>query len=229
MWKVDLGPAVSVPDDTSVLSPDERARAARFLRPADRARSIASRTALRELLARYSGEAPAALRFVAGRNGKPALDAAQAGRAPRFNVAHSGRIVLLAFAACDVCVDVEAVRSSVEAAALARRFFSPDERAAVSAATPSERDGTFFRIWSRKEAFLKAHGLGLSASLPGFTTTSPAGTGLASVGGVGEFPAGHLLDVEPGTGYVGAVVTSRPAGLASWHLEGYPPLEEIPS
>ena len=72
-------------------------------------------------------------------------------------------------------------------------------------------------------------GLGLSASLPGFTTTSPAGTGLASVGGVGEFPAGHLLDVEPGTGYVGAVVTSRPAGLASWHLEGYPPLEEIPS
>ena len=166
VWRVDLGPAIAVPAESGVLSGEERARAGRFQRPADCARSLAARASLRELLSRYVGAAPAALRFTAGPHGKPELEQGVAAGAPRFNLAHSGRLVLLAFAACDVGVDVEQLRDDVEIEGLARRFFAPEEIAAIHRATRGVRQvETFFRIWTRKEAFLKAMGTGLRDGL----------------------------------------------------------------
>ncbi len=209
VWKVDLGPEVAVPEDHGLLSAEERDRADRFRRPADRARSIAARAALRELLGGYLGDAPSALRFAAGPHGKPSLETRRED-APRFNVAHSGRLVLLAFDTCDVGVDVEELRQGVEVEDLARRFFSADEVAALLEAPPPERERTFFRIWTRKEAFLKAHGKGLSSPLTAFTTTAPSGIPLRAVRAAGGLPSGFLSDLEPAAGYAGAVVTAEP-------------------
>jgi 4'-phosphopantetheinyl transferase len=213
VWKVDLGAEISASVDEGILSADERARAARFLRAPDRARSIAARVALRTLLAEYTGEAPAALGFVTGPHGKPALAPGSATGGPRFNVAHSGRLVLLAFAACDVGVDVEEIRSGVDVESLAARFFSADEAAALSAAPRAERDRTFFRIWTRREALLKAAGTGLAAAGAVFSTTTHSGTALASVRDVEGFRSVFLADLEPAAGYAAAVATAEPTRL----------------
>jgi 4'-phosphopantetheinyl transferase len=205
VFTLDLGPEVAVPEDGGILSRSERERAARFHRPADRARAIAARRALRVLLGAYTGAAPGSLRFAAGPSGKPAL--AEGPRdAPQFNVAHSGRLVLLAFARAPVGVDVEEIRGGVDAGSLARRFFSQEESAALAVAEVPERDALFFRIWTRKEAYLKALGHGLSSPLDAFTTTAADGSPPEVLKAPGD-PAGFLSDLEPGAGYAGAVVT----------------------
>lgn len=215
VWRVFLGPEGGGPADGGVLSDEERARADRFRRPEDRARSIVSRTALRELLARYVGSTPSALRLTAGSHGKPVLAPGSTASPPGFNVAHSGRVILLAFAASAVGVDVEQLRDGVEIEELARRFFAPEEVAAVHATLGARRVETFFRIWTRKEAFLKAHGAGLSAPLDTFSTTTRAGEPRAEVDGEIEGARWYLRDLDPATGYAGAVVTSRPARVVT--------------
>lgn len=218
VWKVDLGAGISAPADDGLLSVEERARAARFHHAPDRARSIAARVALRTVLGEYTGVAPATLRFATGPNGKPALaaDSAALDGAPRFNVAHSGRLVLLAFATCDVGVDVEEVRESLDLESLARHYFSTDEAAALAAEPLSGRTLLFFRIWTRKEAFLKAHGSGLSSPLTAFTTTTVSGTPLATIRAAGWLPDGNLSDLEPAPGYTGAVVTRETARVVGF-------------
>jgi 4'-phosphopantetheinyl transferase len=212
VWRVLLGPEGVGPAEAGVLSDEERARAARFRRPEDRARSIVSRTALRELLARYVGSTPAALRLTAGPHGKPMLAPGSTASPPGFNVAHSGRVILLASA---VGVDVEQLRDDVEIEELARRFFAPEEVAAVHAVPGTRRVETFFRIWTRKEAFLKAHGAGLSAPLDTFSTTTRAGEPRDEVDGEAEGAPWYLRDLDPAAGYAGAVVTSRPARVVT--------------
>jgi 4'-phosphopantetheinyl transferase len=215
VWRVDIGRSIAVATELSTLSQDERARANHFRRPEDRTRSIVSRTALRDLLARYVGAAPATLRFTAGPHGKPMLVPGSTDSPPGFNVAHSGRVILLAFSACDVGIDVEQLRNDVEMEELARRFFAPEEVAAVHATPGARRVETFFRIWTRKEAFLKAQGAGLSAPLDTFSTTTRAGEPRAEVDGEIEGARWYLRDLDPATGYAGAVVTSRPAQVVT--------------
>ncbi len=214
VFRVLLGPEGG-PADAGVLSGEERARAGRFHRPEDRTRSLVSRTALRKLLARYVGSTPAALRFTTGPHGKPALARGSADPALDFNVAHSGGVILLAFAVCPVGVDVELVRDGVEIAELARRFFAPSEIAAVHAAKAAVRVETFFRIWTRKEAFLKAHGAGLSAPLEAFSTTTESGDPREEVEGSTEGAHWYLRDLAPAAGYAGAVVTARPSRVVT--------------
>src|SRR5262249_43041613 len=153
VFTLDLGTPPQTGADLECLSEDERRRAARLKRPADRARAIASRVTLRRLLGAFLGTGPGSLRFAAGTHGKPALEEFQAIGAPSFNVAHSGRLVLLAFAAGPVGVDVEALREGVDVDALARRFFAPDEIEALAASPAPGRAALFFRVWTRKEAY----------------------------------------------------------------------------
>lgn len=205
VFTLDLGADLAVPGDGGVLSEAELERAGRFRRPADRARAVAARRALRVLLGEYADVAPGSLLFSAGPSGKPALADGPAA-APHFNVAHSGRLVLLAFARAPVGVDVEEVRGGVDFGALARRFFSKAEGAALAAAAEPERAALFFRIWTRKEAYLKALGHGLSSPLDAFTTTGPHGSPLEVLKAPGEADA-FLSDLAPGEGYAGAVAT----------------------
>jgi 4'-phosphopantetheinyl transferase len=148
------------------LSADERARAARFLVEKPRTEFVATRSTLRQILGAYLGAQAESLSFRYSDRGKPSLD-----RHPEicFNVSHSEGLSVLAVArGHDVGVDVEWIRSDVEAAALAERFFSPAERETLLKLSGEVIQQAFFRCWTRKEAYIKARGDGLSLALDSF-------------------------------------------------------------
>jgi 4'-phosphopantetheinyl transferase len=155
---------VKVPSDVvdalfAWLADAERARAGRYRFEDDRRRSIIARAATRRLLGRYLGADPRELTIVEGEHGKPAL----AGREIEFNASHSGDLVALAFARTTaVGIDVERRRTLRNPLALARRFFSPDELAYVTAS--ADVNEAFFTVWTAKEAIVKANGKGIGAS-----------------------------------------------------------------
>jgi len=151
----------------AVLSPDERARAARFQSSQLVHAFILSRGALRILLSRYLGVHPASVQFKYGSNGKPRI-AAQTSL--EFNVSHSGGLTLLAFTHdCSVGIDVEQIRSLPDLQDIAQRFFCVEESTELAKLVdPLQRERAFFLCWTRKEAYIKAVGLGLSARLDRF-------------------------------------------------------------
>lgn len=161
---VDLGPPV----DDGVLDASERARADRFRSDAARRRFVATRVALRRVLADHLGADPAGLRFVEGVHGKPALTEHQR----EFSVSHSGDVAMIAVVLDDAAVGVDIeVHRDVDHEALARRFFSPTEVAVLDALATEVRATAFFRCWTAKEAYLKGLGLGLSLPLSSFDVT----------------------------------------------------------
>lgn len=121
------------------------------------------------LLADYAGVAPASLAFAAGPFGKPALTAPPQAAGLHFSVSRSGGVAVLAVARGGrVGVDVAALRPVPEAALIARRLFSPAEAAALAALPDTARLAGFYRLWTCKEAVVKALGGGLSIPLDAF-------------------------------------------------------------
>jgi 4'-phosphopantetheinyl transferase len=166
LWRIDLDQHVPVAA-LAKLSADEVGRARRFVFEHDRHRFIAAHAALRQLLGQHSGQAGERLRFVAGRFGKPALVSAPDGL--HFNLSHSQGTGLVALSTRDEPgVDIEVVRPMNDALALAEAYFSPAEQAALAACPETQRDRAFFVCWTRKEACLKAVGIGLDLALDGF-------------------------------------------------------------
>ena len=164
LWLVDL----SRGEPRAFLSSEERERAARFHFERDRGRYSVCRSALRELLAGYLDAAPEEIEFRYGEAGKPEL----AQGSLRFNVSHSHDLALIAMAReWELGVDIERIRTGVEREGIAERFFSPGEAAALRAMAAEERDEAFFRCWTRKEAYVKARGGGLSIPLDSFDVT----------------------------------------------------------
>jgi len=141
-----------------VLTEDERRRAAAFAFDRDRRRFIVARARLRQLLGERVGAAPESVELIYKANGKPELAPGHS-RDLRFNVAHSGELAVYAFAdGAEVGIDVEALREFEDADAIAARAFSPAEHQAY-------RAFGFFYCWTRKEAYLKALGIGLGEGL----------------------------------------------------------------
>jgi len=168
VWRIDLAAAADLPESFALLDAGEQARAQRFHFPEHRRRFIVAHAAVRRILARRLDTSPQAIEFVRNDHGKPFLKAHDA---PVFSLSHSHEMALCAVAAAgELGVDIEH-RRAVEHADLAQRFFAPDEVAAL-AALPAERqaDG-FFACWSRKEAYSKAKGLGLSLPLDSFAVS----------------------------------------------------------
>src|SRR5690606_34889335 len=132
------------------LDPAERARAERFLHPADSSRLVLGRGIARAALGALTGIAPAALEFSENPHGKPELSGG-----PAFNVSHSGDVVLVAIGSTGrIGVDVEHARALRDMESLARGTFRPEEAAAVLGAPAGKRDAAFYRVWTRKEAIL---------------------------------------------------------------------------
>ncbi len=153
------------------LSPDERSRADRFVFAHDRDRFRVGHGRLREILAGYVGVPAGELRFAYGEHGKPRLSLD--GPAPHFNLSHSDDQAALAVSHdVEVGVDIEKVRM-VERG-LARRFFGAAEIAALEALPDEQWLDGFFRCWTRKEAVLKATGVGLTLSLASFDVSIAA-------------------------------------------------------
>jgi 4'-phosphopantetheinyl transferase len=150
----------------NVLDDHERHRADRLIHPRDRRRFVAAHGLMRIVLGRYTDRPPASLRFQRHAYGKPRL--ADQSHGLRFNLSHTGGIALLAIARRrEVGIDIEEHRP-IAALKFARRFFSPNEHAALCAFAPGERESAFYRCWVRKESFVKALGRGLRFPIAGF-------------------------------------------------------------
>jgi 4'-phosphopantetheinyl transferase len=153
----------------AVLDPAEQDRAARFVFPADRARFTLAHGALRFLLAAYVERPAAALRFTVGVHGKPAL----AGADLTFNLSHSFGLVLIGVASIGrhLGVDIERHRPIHQMTELVENCFSQTEAGALRRLPAAQRETAFFRLWTRKEAFVKATGEGLTRPLESFTVS----------------------------------------------------------
>lgn len=154
----------------SVLSDDERHRADRFVFERDRIRYTVAHAVLRHLLSRYCDQRPESLSFSNTPSGKPALWTGTDRVSPLcFNLTHSeDRALLGVSAGRELGIDLEKVRSNIEALAISRHYFFGSERAAIENAPPDSRDNVFFRYWVAKEAVLKAQGIGLGFPLDRF-------------------------------------------------------------
>jgi 4'-phosphopantetheinyl transferase len=144
-----------------LLSADEKERARRFVFERDRGRFVAARAFLRRVLGQCVGEHPADLIFDYSPHGRPSLSAC----APRpdFNLSHAGEVALLAVCwASPLGIDVETVTAATDTGAIAGQVMHPNELAEFERLAEHRRLSAFFRLWTRKEAALKALGTGLS-------------------------------------------------------------------
>ena len=160
LWRVDLD-LYRYDPDAAIFSADERGRAGRFLFDDDRRRFLAAHHALRQVLARTLGREPGTLAFETDARGKPRLLQA---RGLEFNLSHSAHECLIGISGSrPIGVDVEVLQPVVDAEALARRHFTPSELEQWEREPAAGRERVFLQGWTRKEACLKALGVGLSA------------------------------------------------------------------
>lgn len=216
LWRVWLdSPGRPLGDLLALLAADERARAQRLHFERDRAHFIAGRAILRLLLAGYLQADPAELVFAYGPQGKPAPAGDKTGL--RFNLSHSHGLALYAVTrAREVGVDLEQVRPLPDALPMARRFFSAGEYAALTALPAEQQPEAFFAGWTRKEAYLKALGAGLTTELSGFTVSLEPGEDarLVSVAGdPAEAARWGMVAFSPAPGFVAALA----ARDREWH------------
>jgi 4'-phosphopantetheinyl transferase len=154
----------------AILSKDERKRAAGFYFERERRCYIRSHAALRLLLGRYLTRAPADIALVPDTYGKPELVAA-CGSGLKFNLSHSGEVALMGVSLhSPLGVDIELVRDIPDFLAIAEHHFAPSEIEQLLRLAPAQRRESFYVTWTRKEAFIKALGLGLSFPLDAFCT-----------------------------------------------------------
>jgi len=190
------------------MTDDERERAARYRFERDRARYIVARGTLRAILGRYLGVAPADVRFMYGPHGKPAL-ALEHDTDLSFNLSHAGGAALYAVTrGRRVGVDLEQVLPDNTDLGVAARFFSPREVDMLRALPPQVRHEAFFRCWTRKEAYVKARGDGLSLDLTSFDVSLAPGEPpalLATRPDPREAARWSLHDVDAGPGYAAAL------------------------
>ena len=172
--RLELAPHV-IASLQATLNQEERERADRFAFPHLRRRYVVARGLLRQWLAGYLELAPADVRFAYEAHGKPVLEAGNPADL-RFNVSHTGDLAVFALTKShSIGVDVEALRAMPDALALADRFFSPSERQALHAVGAADRDVAFFSCWTRKEAYVKATGEGLTCDLESFDVSVAPG------------------------------------------------------
>jgi 4'-phosphopantetheinyl transferase len=217
VWRIALDrPTWDDADLRSSLAPDELARAARFVFPVDRERFVAARDALRQILARYIGCSPRQVHFGYSQHGKPTLRAPGASTGLTFNLSHTRDLALCAVTrGREVGIDVEAIRPEVAIDEIARTTFSPAERSALAALPPGERLAAFFACWTRKEAYLKARGDGLTYPLDQFDVSLGPGEAPALLGsreGPAEVRRWDLRALDLGERYAAALAVARPAG-----------------
>jgi 4'-phosphopantetheinyl transferase len=192
----------------ALLSPDEKARAARLVFANHRARFITARGILRYLLGQYSQTPPQDLTFEYSKHGKPALSTSHS---LCFNLSHSENQAVYVFGLNGrLGIDLEKHDEHTEKLTIAKRFFSLNEAAALAQVPEDEMTSAFYRCWTRKEAFIKAIGAGLSCPLDAFEVTflpgePPALQRLDLPGEQRE--KWRLFDISPQNDFSAAVAT----------------------
>jgi 4'-phosphopantetheinyl transferase len=215
VWVASLDqPAGMIAKLAPLLSQDECQRAERFHRPADRRRFIAGRGFLRMIISAYLALPPGQLRFTYNEYGKPAVSDDQNDRALNFNLSHSAELILYAVTRRRaVGIDIEYIREDFATLEIAEHFFSKDEVEALKLLPADQRATGFFNCWSRKEAFIKAKGMGVSYPLDRFTVSlSPYGPpALLKVDDdEREVARWKMYELKPGAGYAAAMIVAEP-------------------
>ena len=212
IWYVPLDqPSDRLDEFAVLLSPDEDARAKRFRFEHDRRRFTVCRAVLRRLLARELTMDAREVNIVYGPHGKPSLGS-DGGRALCFNVSHSDGHALVALAPSEVGVDIERIRPVDDLGRLAETAFSLAERAELLALPEPQQLRGFFNCWTRKEAYIKASGEGLSRPLDEFDVSLVPGEPahlLRVKDEPGEPARWSLSSCEPVAGCVAAVCVER--------------------
>jgi 4'-phosphopantetheinyl transferase len=200
-----------------LLGPDEKDRAARFRFDNLRHSFVIARGALRILLGHYLNVSPISIQFKYASRGKPSLTAPSC---IDFNVSHSGDLAVFAFATgCELGVDVEQIRALPEVRSIADRFFCSEETAELMSLNPKLREHAFYLCWTRKEAYIKAIGEGLSAPLDRFRVTLQPGQPARFIhiaGDTGAARAWTLHDLQLSLNYAAALAyrdSERPAAV----------------
>lgn len=222
VWRASLDlPDSSVQSLRRTLAQDEIARAERFRFERHRRAFIVARGRLRAILGRYLGVAPDELRFCYNAYGKPSL-VARGDEVPlRFNLSHSGGLALYAVTGGrEVGIDLEQIRAVRELEGMIKCTFSARERAALLALPADRRTEAFFACWTRKEAYVKAKGQGLSVALDQFDVPvrpDESARLLRTHADPQEAGRWRLQDLAPGLGYVAALaVEGHDWQLACW-------------
>ena len=222
LWTVDLAQDdVAIDRCRGLLSRDEVQRADRFHFKQDQNRFIGARAAMREILSKYLYVAPTKIAFSYAFCGKPELDGKLRESEIEFNLSHSHGIALVGVARkMRIGVDIEFVDSHIAIDEISARFFSAWERCALHALPPEERIEGFFRCWTRKEAYIKALGNGLSIPLDRFEVEFGPATAAVSApmenALFGPF-CGRLYKVDSPRGYTAALaVEGGQHALRQW-------------
>lgn len=170
VWRASLDLSSAVRERLqSRLNSEEKKRVEKLLIEKAREHFVAARGILRELLGAYLGVDAEKIAFRYGPEGKPSLSPEHNSRIS-FNVSHSNGMGLFVFANDrEIGADIEYVKPDFRGMEIASRFFSEEESAALAKLPPQERDEAFFGCWTKKEAYVKAHGQGLSIPLRSFT------------------------------------------------------------
>lgn len=218
VWRLALDqPEPVVAEFRSTLEADELVRASRFHFEKHRRHFMVGRGGLRYVLSQYLDAKPGEFRFSYGVYGKPAL----VGEGPRFNMSHSHGMALFAVAADrELGVDVEHVRADFATADIARRFFSRLEVATFNTLPTEEQPAAFFRCWTRKEAYIKAIGRGLSEPLDAFDVTLAPGEAAELLrADRGDVSRWAMFDIDAGDDYAGALAVEAPvADIRLWEM-----------
>ncbi len=236
LWRLDLEVE---PEELErcrgLLTDQELQRASRFRFDRHRRRFTVRRAQLRRLLASYLGIEPRAVSFRAGEREKPYLAAHHTRDLPeplQFNLSDCRDVAFVGVkVGLELGVDVEIVRPMPDALSISRSFFAKEEQEVLAAASPAETDATFFRCWTRKEAYIKAIGEGLAVPLDSFTVSmgrhEPARF-LGFRGLPGEERHWTLKHVEPEP-HIFVAVAARQPDLAIQRFNAPPFPSEPPS
>jgi 4'-phosphopantetheinyl transferase len=212
-------PEPSLEKFRETLEEQELDRASRFHFEKHRRHFTAGRGVLRQLLSQYLGTKPEQLRLSYGAYGKPALNGEHKDSRLRFNMSHSHEVALFAFAEDrELGVDVEHIRTDFASEEVARRFFSRREVETFNALPRHDQVAAFFKCWTRKEAFIKVIGKGLSQPLDKFDVTLGQPAALLWVSG-DDASRWSLYDLEVGGDYAGALaVEGQVSRIRCWHM-----------
>ncbi len=221
-WRLSLSSLASFEDSSSqILSEDEKVRAAKYRFAKDRSRFLLGRTTLRIMLGNYLGQSPEQIRFAVSRFGKLSLQIPRDEFDLRFNVSHSGDVILLAFALrAELGIDVEEIRPMSDRDAVAKRCLSPQQFQEFRQGVFGDKQLAFFRFWTRKEALIKALGTGLSQPLTEFDVTldpafPPALTRASA--DFGDLNDWTLHELDTPVGYQAALaIHDKAYSLKSW-------------
>ncbi|MBO0856853.1 MAG: 4'-phosphopantetheinyl transferase superfamily protein [Chloracidobacterium sp.] len=206
---------------SGLLSPAEKERAARFYFLKDRLAFAVARGGLRVILSKYLKVDPRQIDFRYNFHGKPALAQEMGNDMLRFNLSHSGEIVLYAVSRDrEIGIDVEQLKEDFASQDIAGQFFAPSEVKALLDLPPKLQKQAFFNCWTRKEAFIKAIGEGLSFPLDQFEVSLIPGLKpklLSIRGSVSECSKWSLYDLVLKSDYAAAVaVEGEDCQLKFW-------------